>query len=117
MNRSSDRRPASSKVFETCKGVVPNVASVSGYGDVNVTIQCGGVVVSPGDIVAADGNGVVVVPKAESTAVLEAAQQLLKTEFVLQEKIKAGATIGELVNVDDVFKATFSYQDRAAGRR
>ncbi len=100
-----------------CKGIVPNVGSVSGYGDVNVPIQCAGAVVSPGDIVAADGNGVVVVPKAESGAILEAAQRLLQTEHVLQEKIKAGATIGELVNVDDVFRATFSYQDRALERR
>ncbi|HMG74605.1 MAG TPA: hypothetical protein VK582_13980 [Pyrinomonadaceae bacterium] len=99
-----------------CKGVVPNVGSVSGYGDVNVSIQCAGVVVSPGDIVAADGNGVVVVPKAESATILEAAQRLLQTEHVLQEKIKAGATIGELVNVDDVFRSTFSYQNKAVPR-
>ena len=100
-----------------CKGVVPNVGSVSGYGDVNVPIQCAGVAVSPGDIVVADGNGVVVVPKDESAAILEAAQRLLQTEHVLQEKIKAGATIGELVNIDEVFKAAFSYQHRAVGQR
>jgi regulator of RNase E activity RraA len=38
------------------------VASISGHGDVNVPIQCGGVAVSPGDVVLVDGNGVVVVP-------------------------------------------------------
>ena len=96
-----------------CKGIVPNVGSVSGYGDVNVPIQCAGVAVSPGDIIAADANGVVVVPKAESAAILEKAQRLLETEHLLQEKIKAGATIGELINVDEVFKTVFSYQNRA----
>jgi len=45
-----------------CKGFVPNVASISGYGQVNVTIQCAGVAVAPGDILVVDGNGVVVVP-------------------------------------------------------
>ncbi len=45
-----------------CKGVVPNVGAVAGYGDVNVLIQCTGVAVSSGDIVVVDGNGVVVVP-------------------------------------------------------
>jgi 4-hydroxy-4-methyl-2-oxoglutarate aldolase len=100
-----------------CKGTVPNVGSVSGYGDVNVPVQCAGVVVSPGDIVAADGNGVVVVPRAESRAILKATQELLETEHVLQEKIRAGATIGELVNIDDVFRAAFSYQNRAVARR
>src|SRR5262245_28165254 len=92
-----------------CRGIVPNVGSVSGYGDVNVPIQCAGVTVLPGDIIAADGNGVVVVSKPEAAAVLASARQLLHTEQVLQEKIKAGATIGELVNVDDVFKTAFSY--------
>jgi 4-hydroxy-4-methyl-2-oxoglutarate aldolase len=96
-----------------CKGVVPNVGAVAGYGDVNVTIQCAGVAVSPGDIVVIDGNGVVVVPMAEAAAILERARRLLETEHLLQEKIKAGATIGELVNVDQVFRTTFSYQNKA----
>jgi 4-hydroxy-4-methyl-2-oxoglutarate aldolase len=96
-----------------CKGFVPNVGSISGYGHVNITIQCAGVSVSPGDIVVVDGNGVVVVPNPESAAILERAQRLLQTERVVQDKIKAGATIGELINVDEVFKTAFSYQNRA----
>jgi 4-hydroxy-4-methyl-2-oxoglutarate aldolase len=96
-----------------CKGVVPNVGSISGYGDVNVPIQCGGVPVSPGDVVVIDGNGVVVVPRTEAGVILEKTRRLLETEHLLQEKIKAGATIGELTNVDEVFQAAFSYQNRA----
>jgi regulator of RNase E activity RraA len=96
-----------------CKGFVPNVASVSGYGHVNVPIQCAGVPVAPGDLVVVDGNGVVVVPRQEARSILDRARQLLATEHVLQEKLKAGATIGELVDVDDVFRRVFAYQDRA----
>jgi 4-hydroxy-4-methyl-2-oxoglutarate aldolase len=96
-----------------CKGVVPNVAAVSGYGEVNVPIQCGGVPVFPGDLVVIDGNGVVVVPQRDAGVILEKTRQLLETEHLLQEKIKAGATIGELINVDEIFRSTFSYQDRA----
>lgn len=99
-----------------CKGIVPNVGSVSGYGHVNVPVQCGGVAVDPGDIVVADGNGVVVVPRAQAAAVLEDVTRLLETERAVQEKIKAGATIGELTNVDEVFRSAFSYQHRASGR-
>ncbi|MFO1404487.1 MAG: hypothetical protein U1E96_07880 [Azonexus sp.] len=99
-----------------CKGIVPNVGAIAGYGDVNVSIQCAGVVVSPGDIVVADGNGVVVVPMAEAAVVLQKAQRLLETEHLLQEKIKAGATIGELVNVDEIFRTAFSYQNKALKR-
>ena len=89
------------------------MASISGYGDVNVPIQCGGVAVSPGDVVVVDGNGVVVVPMAQAAVILEQAQRLLATEHLLREKIKAGATIGELINVDEVFRNVFSYQNRA----
>ncbi len=99
-----------------CKGVVPNVASVSGYGHVNVPIQCAGVAVSPGDVIVIDGNGVVVVPMGEAAAVLEQARRLLQTENVLQDRIRAGATIGQLVDVDDVFRKAFSYQARAVER-
>jgi regulator of RNase E activity RraA len=80
---------------------------------VNVSIQCSGVAVSPGDIVVIDGNGVVVVQMAEAAVVLQKAQRLLETEHLLQEKIKTGATIGELVNVDEIFRTTFSYQNKA----
>jgi len=100
-----------------CKGCVPNVGSISGYGDVNVVVQCAGVAVSPGDILIADGNGVVVVPKDEGAVILEKAQRLLSTEHLLLEKIKAGATIGELINVDGVFETVFSYQDRSMENR
>jgi regulator of RNase E activity RraA len=99
-----------------CKGVVPNTGAVAGHGEVNVPIQCAGVAVSPGDIVVIDGNGVVVVPKGKADEILNRAKGLLETEYVLQEKIKAGATIGELVDVDAVFRDSFSYQDRATGR-
>ena len=100
-----------------CKGIVPNVGAISGYGDVNVSIQCGGVAVSPGDVVVVDGNGVVVIAMAQAPGILEQALRLLATEHLLQEKIKAGATIGELVNVDEAFKHAFSYQNRAVQRR
>ncbi len=99
------------------KGIVPNVGSISGYGHVNVPVQCGGVAVNPGDILIIDGNGVVVVSKYEAGDILDKARKLLATEHVLQEKIKAGATIGELVNIDEVFKNVFAYQNRAVNKQ
>ncbi len=60
-----------------------------------------------------DGNGVVVVPREAAPGILDKARQLLATEHVLQEKIRAGATIGELIKVDEVFRNVFAYQERA----
>lgn len=42
-----------------------------------------GVPVSPGDVVVADGNGVVVVPIGEATAVLSKAKRLLANECII----------------------------------
>lgn len=95
------------------KGIVPNVAAIAGYGHVNVTIQCAGVAVHPGDVIIADENGVVVVPKDEAEEILHKTTHLLETEHILQEKIKQGATIGELVKIDDMFNQVFAYQKRA----
>src|SRR5699024_12612175 len=44
-----------------------------GAGELNVAIACGGVVVEPGDIVACDADGVVVVPKVVAETVLKKA--------------------------------------------
>ncbi|HRP95977.1 MAG TPA: hypothetical protein PL143_06975 [Rhodocyclaceae bacterium] len=99
-----------------CRGIVPNVGAIAGYGAVNVPIQCAGVAVSPGDIVVVDANGVVVVPMHDAADVLTRTRALLETERRVQDRIRAGATIGELVDVDAVLRGTFSYQDKAAGR-
>jgi regulator of RNase E activity RraA len=99
-----------------CKGIVPNVGSISGYGQVNVPIQCGGVPVCPGDLVVVDGNGVVVVPRADSVQVLSRVEALFRTEDVVKARLQAGATIGELVGIDEIFRRAFAYQERAASR-
>ncbi|CAG9167701.1 Regulator of ribonuclease activity A [Cupriavidus laharis] len=97
-----------------CRGIVPNVAAVAGYGEVNVPVQCGGIALNPGDIVVGDENGVVVVPLARAQEILQKAEQLLETEHVLQERLRAGGTtVGELIGVDEVFASTFAYQQRA----
>jgi regulator of RNase E activity RraA len=95
------------------KGTVPNVAAIAGYGEVNVRVQCAGQAVAPGDVIVADENGVVVVPSGMAEDVLVRARTLLDAEHILQEKLRAGATIGQLIDVDAVFASTFDYQSRA----
>jgi regulator of RNase E activity RraA len=56
------------------RGVSPIPAKRVGDGGMNVQIRCGGVVVNPGDVVVADEEGIVVVPRPRAADVLARAQ-------------------------------------------
>lgn len=58
------------------RGTAVVVGGHDGPGEINVPIACGGVVVNPGDIVVADEDGVVVVPRSEAENVYQAVEQL-----------------------------------------
>lgn len=61
---------------------------VTGHGD--VTIEIGGVRVSPGDWAVADEDGVVIVPGSVVVEVLEAAETMVATESEIRDAIRAG---------------------------
>lgn len=62
------------------RSITPNAGDCSVLGDINISIQCGGVVVNPGDVIVADNDGVVVVPKAKVPQVLEKAKKQTQAE-------------------------------------
>ncbi len=71
----------------------------NGRGDVvayNVPIECAGVKVNPGDIVFGDADGVVVVPQAVETTVIEAALEKVSGEDRTRDELLAGATLREV---------------------
>ena len=66
-------REAQFPVF--ARGVVPIPGKKQTLGTLNQPIICGGVAVSPRDIVVADEEGIVVIPAAQQQTVWEQAQQ------------------------------------------
>jgi 4-hydroxy-4-methyl-2-oxoglutarate aldolase len=56
------------------RGISPIPAGKEGPGEINAAIRCGGVVVNPGDVVVADEEGIVVVPRARAEDVLKKAE-------------------------------------------
>lgn len=64
---------------------------------VNVAVTCAGAKVSAGDIVVADEDGVVVVPKAHAAEVLKKAQDLDNTEHTMYPFIEKFRSIKEAV--------------------
>ena len=64
--------------------------------DYNITINCGGVLVRPGDIIFGDIDGVVVIPQNAAREVIERAVEKVKGENITREALKNGATLREV---------------------
>ena len=71
-------------------------------GTIGESITCGGVPVRPGDYVAADDDGVVVIPCERVVRVLKAARERVENEAVLMERLEAGELTLDLLNLRDV---------------
>jgi RraA family protein len=58
------------------RGITPIGPLHRGPGEINFPIQCGGIVVHPGDIIVGDMNGVVVIPRDTAGTLLQRLKQL-----------------------------------------
>jgi regulator of RNase E activity RraA len=79
-------------------GIVPST-SVNHYtfGGANIPVTCDGVPVSPNDIIVADSDGVVVVPRARAAEVLAMAQNMDFAEHSIDAYIMKYKSIEEAV--------------------
>jgi RraA family protein len=78
---------------------VPMAGGTHRLATVNTPVTCGGVPVSPGDVVIADRDGIVVLDPAGAVAVLTAAVEIKAVEARIVARLDAGATLGDCLNV------------------
>jgi 4-hydroxy-4-methyl-2-oxoglutarate aldolase len=73
------------------------VGSNRRLGETQIPIQCGGVVVRPGDLIVADDDGVAVIAADEAEAVAEAAEAIKRKEIGHREAMAAGRQLADLI--------------------
>jgi 4-hydroxy-4-methyl-2-oxoglutarate aldolase len=75
-------------VWSRCVSAEGTVKEV--LGDVNVPVVCAGQLVTPGDVIAADDDGAVVVPRRDAIAVLEKCRARAEREAAARKRYAAG---------------------------
>ncbi len=73
-------------------------------GAVNIPVVCAGVNVAPGDVVIADEDGVVVIPRADAAAVVEKGEKRLADETGKREKLASGVLGLDMYNMREPLK-------------
>jgi len=82
------------------RGSSPAGPHKDGHGTFGEVVRCGGVVVSPGDLIVGDLDGVVVVPAARTDAVSRDAVERLRAEATWIERIRSGETSADILGIE-----------------
>ena len=73
-----------------CTGTTPGGPYKEGPGEINVPISCGGISVNPGDIILADPDGIIVIPRQDAAVILEDAKKFQAADEKKLEAAKNG---------------------------
>jgi 4-hydroxy-4-methyl-2-oxoglutarate aldolase len=78
-----------------CAGISPNSPAASGPGTAGLPVSLGGVAIDAGDVLVADRDGVVLVPRASIDEVLAKLAEVRAAETELEAKVEAGLELPE----------------------
>ena len=94
------------------RGAIPRSGTTgAGWGEVNVPVACGGVVVFPGDIVVGDRDGLVVVPAPDAADVIRKAESV-EREKGRPERVAERAAAAKQAPVHGLSMANEALQQR-----
>jgi regulator of RNase E activity RraA len=96
------------------RAACPRFYGLNGPGAINVPIQCGGVLVNPGDLVLGDDDGLVVVPRTGARTVLSRVESRMAAEVEWRKQLAEGRTIVEIYDIDSRIAAAMTPLDRSA---
>ena len=98
------------------RGIVAYAGAYAVAERINVPIQCCGTLVTPGDIIVADDNGVVAVPKEKAELVLKFAEAKARKEEKWMEDYKSKKiSFCELWDIDNLWEEAKKVADKEYG--
>lgn len=93
-------------VFST--GLSPITTKLIGNsGEINTTIHCGGVSVHPGDLIIADDNGVLVLPREdvkELEGIIKSTEDDIPKEQKIKQKLDEGESLSAITRADGLLR-------------
>jgi 4-hydroxy-4-methyl-2-oxoglutarate aldolase len=87
------------------KAINPGGPIKETLGKIDVPIQCGGIIVTPSDIIVGDRDGVVVVPAHRAADALEKAKAIMEKEIKMRALLQQGKTTMEILGLDALLKS------------
>ena len=82
-----------------CRGFHPEATAKTDPGETDISVQVGGVVVEPSDILVGDDDGVVVIPATIASQVLASVGAVAQREEMIRARILAGETTYEIFDL------------------
>jgi RraA family protein len=92
---------ARSRLPVFARAIVANAGGAEYAGELQIPVQCGGVVVNPGDWLVGDEDGVVAIPNAKLDEAIEIAGRILEAEKRIAAAIRAGKDLGAVLQCDE----------------
>jgi RraA family protein len=83
------------------RSITPMAGGSTRFGQVQVSVNCGGARVVPGDIVFGDDDGVVVGTLEEFAEAISAAEAIEHTEAGVRHRLRLGHDLFQMLNFDD----------------
>jgi 4-hydroxy-4-methyl-2-oxoglutarate aldolase len=88
-----------------CRDINPSRATKETYGRINVPVRVGTISISPQDIVLADANGIVSIPRDRVREAVQLASDVARKEGKIKDEILSGRSIFDIFNLGQYVSA------------
>ena len=80
------------------KGICPKTANKKGTGELNTSVDCGGLLIEPGDIIFGDRNGVLCLKDSDIESAIEKAEEKRKNEeYTIAKMFETGKVLPRII--------------------